>query len=337
MDKSYSVAILGARGLVGQELSRVLHTRRFPIDQLYVIATKESVGGKVEFFGKDISITKIEDIDCSGVDIIFNCTPSIDDILTFFHFKRNFIIDKSGLLRMQTPLIVSGINTSSLVDILRNKGENSTVISMPNCCVVAFALCLAPIVKSFNISRIVISTYQSMSGAGRQSLENLIEESFSILSYQPKVHQLSTAFNVIPVIGGYGDQYNSNEEIKVTEEIKKILNFDIPISVTCARVPVFVGHCASINIEFTNQVELEEIKKIWRASYRCKLVEDNQIYDALSPRAIAATDDVFIGRLRQNQDAKNIIDFWVASDNLRIGAALNAVEVAEYIIHELLL
>lgn len=337
MNKNYNVAILGARGLVGQELARILYTRRFPINQLYVVATKESVGEKVEFAGKDINITTIEDIDCSSIDIIFNCTPSTNEVLSFFCFKRNVIIDKSGALRMQTPLIVSGINTSSLIDILRNKGDSSTIISMPNCCVVAFALCLAPLVKAFDIFRIVISTYQSMSGAGRQNLENLIEESFSILSYQPKTHEVSTAFNVIPVIGGYGDESNSGEEIKVKEEIKKILNFDVPISVTCARVPVFVGHCASINIEFASQVQLEQVKKLWQSAYRCKLVEDRQAHNSLSPRAIACTDDVFIGRLRQNQDNKNIIDFWVASDNLRIGASLNAVEVAEYLIHNELL
>jgi aspartate-semialdehyde dehydrogenase len=340
MDKKYNVAIIGAKGLVGQELIKILHTRRFPVNELSLITTKNSVGEKVEFGEVDLTIKSIEDIDCSIIDIIFNAAPSNDanEFLSHFRFARNLIIDKSGLLRMTTPLIVSGINTVELADILQQKRQSSAVLSMPNCCVIALILCLAPLVKAFSVSRIVISTYQSMSGAGRQALESLIEESFSILSYQPQLQTLSTAFNVIPVIGGgYDNQGNSNEECKVNQEIKKILGCRATISTTCVRVPVFIGHCASVNVEFTEDVQLDKIKEIFKLSYRCKLVNDTEVYDALSPRAVAGSDDVFISRLRQNQDDKKVIDFWVASDNLRIGAALNAVEVAEYIIYNELL
>jgi len=327
MTKKYNVAVVGASGVVGKETLEILAERKFPINKIFAIASDQSLGKKVSFGEKSLHIDMIDDINWDEVDIIFSAAGSkVTNIIKNKNLSKAIIIDKTSAYRLdeQVPLVVPEVNSD---DIGFFKKKN--IISNPNCCVIPLALTLQPLSKIYPIKRVVISTYQSVSGAGKNAMEALYNQTKKKFVYTEDEEQeeQNYAFNVIAKIGQIEDNGYTIEENKIIKELQRILGDKIQITATSVRVPVFVGHSFSVNVEFADNVRIDYIQDALK-QHPWIMVQDEHV----EPIDISGTDQVFVSRVRKDTSCSNAINMWVVSDNLRRGAALNSVHIAEKLI-----
>ncbi|MDR1982347.1 MAG: aspartate-semialdehyde dehydrogenase [Holosporaceae bacterium] len=331
----YNIAVVGATGNAGMQTLQILSERKFPSENVVAIASPRSRGKCVSFGNITLKVQQIADVDFSEIDIAFFCAGSSvscknADLVT----KAGcVIIDKTSYFRLnpKVPLIIPEINA----DLLK-KGAPLGIISTPNCVAVPLAMTLKALAKMSPLKRAVVSTYQSVSGAGRQAIDELYNQSKTILSAgdsQPEVFTKQIAFNVIPLIGNVYASGSSEEEDKISCEIRKILGIDIQVAVTCVRVPVFIGHAMSVACEFTKSFREENIYDAFECVEGIAVVDrKNEPELFVTPLDIQGEDAVYVSRIRRDTTVKSGLLYWVATDNLRKGAALNSVQIAETMI-----
>jgi aspartate-semialdehyde dehydrogenase len=331
--KGYRVAIVGATGMVGQEFIKVLEQRNFPVETIDLLASDRSAGKKLYFNHQEIEVKETTPDSFKGIDIaLFSAGAEISRYFSPIAAQSGaVVVDNSSAWRMdpKVPLVVPEINVE---DIKKHKG----IIANPNCSTIQMIVALYPLHRVNPIKRIVVSTYQSVSGTGIAAIDELTNQSKQILNGQtavPHVYPHQIAFNVLPEIDVFLDNAYTKEEWKMVEETRKIMHDDnIAVSATCVRVPVFIGHSEAVNVEFTNSMGPDEAKRILSQSPGVKLTDDPAI--SLYPLAYSAagTDDVYVGRIRTDVSHSNSLVMWIVADNIRKGAALNAVQIAEEMI-----
>jgi len=325
-----NIAIVGATGNVGRKLLEVLEKINFKFDQLYLIASDQSVGKKISFKKKEYSIIGLGNFDFSKVQIaFFSAGSAIAEKWAPIAAKKTIVIDNSKHFRMDqdVPLIVPEVNPLSL-----NLYKKKNIIANANCSTIQLVLVLKPLHDSFEIKRVVTSTYQSVSGGGKNHMMELEEQTKSVLEHKKvksKNFTKQIAFNVIPHIDSFMDDGSTKEEWKMVVETKKILDADINLTATCVRVPVFVGHSESVNIEFNNNIDINKIKNCLEKAPGCKVVDERKDGGYITPAEIDGDFTTYISRIREDNTQKNSINMWVVSDNLLKGAALNAVQIAQ--------
>ena len=330
---SFGLAIVGATGNVGRKIIEVLEKRNFPVKELYLIASENSVGNKIIFKNKQLEIISFNKFDFSKAKITFFCCGAkLSAELIPKVTNKTIVIDNSSYFRMDSsiPLIVPEVNLNEL-----KKFKNKNIISNPNCSTIQLVLVLKPLHDLFKIKRVVVSTYQSVSGAGKLSMDELTSQTSGFLNkeeIQSKNFTHQIAFNVIPHIDSFSTEGYTKEEIKMQNETKKILDEKINLTATCVRVPVLVSHSESVNIEFNTDFELEEINKILKKAPGCVLYDKRQDKGYATPIDAEGKYETFISRVRKDNSNKNSLNLWIVSDNLLKGAALNAVQIAEKLI-----
>ncbi len=330
-----NIAIVGATGNVGRKLLEVIERLNFKFSDLYLIASDKSVGKKITFKKKTYSIVGLNDFDFSKVKIaFFSAGSDIAKKWAPIAAKKTIVIDNSKHFRMDKdiPLIVPEVNPNSLKNY-----KKKNIVANVNCSTIQLVLALKPLHDQFRIKRIIVSTYQSVSGAGNAQMNELEEQSKKVLNKEKvssKNFTKQIAFNVIPHIDSFMEDIYTKEECKMTVETKKILDPNISLSATCVRVPVFVGHAESINVEFDSPLDSKEAYKILSNSDGISVIDHRKDEGYITPVEIAGEDKVYISRIRDDESIDNGLSLWVVSDNLRKGAALNAVQIAEVIISE---
>jgi len=328
-----NIAIVGATGNVGRKLLEVLEKLNFKFSELYLIASDKSVGKKITFQNKTYSVAGLSDFDFSKVKIaFFSAGSAIAEKWAPIAAKKTIVIDNSKHFRMnkEIPLVVPEVNPEAL-----KLYKNKNIISNANCSTIQLVLVLKPLHDKFKIKRVVVSTYQSVSGAGKNHMTELEEQSKSVLDKQKvnsKNFTKQIAFNVIPHIDSFMEDGYTKEEWKMTVETKKILDSNIALSATCVRVPVFVGHSESVNIEFNTVVDAKKIRESLEKAPGCKVVDETKDGGYITPVESSGDFVTYISRIRDDQTQKNSINMWVVSDNLLKGAALNAVQIANVLI-----
>ena len=328
-----NIAIVGATGNVGRKLLEVIEKLNFKFSELYLIASDKSIGKKVTFKEKTYSIVGLSDFDFSKVKIAFFSAGSvIAEKWAPIAAKKTIVIDNSKHFRMdkEIPLVVPEVNE----DALKNY-KNKNIIANANCSTIQLVLTLKPLHDQFKIKRVIVSTYQSVSGAGNAHMNELEEQSKKVLDKQKissKNFTKQIAFNVIPHIDNFMEDRYTKEEWKMTVETKKILDPSISLSATCVRVPVFVGHSESVNVEFNSEIDAKKIRKCLEKAPGCKVVDETKDGGYITPVESSGDFTTYISRIRNDQTQKNSINMWVVSDNLLKGAALNAVQIANVLI-----
>ena len=324
-----NIAIVGATGNVGRKIIEVLEKKNFSIDNLYLVASSKSAGSKLKFNGKEIKVENLETFDFSKAKItFFSAGGKISEKYAPIAAKHSVVIDNSSYFRMDpdVPLIVPQVNSNDLKNLKKN------IIANPNCSTAQLVLILKPLHDLFNIKRVVISTYQSTSGAGKKPMDELLEQtqlSLDNKEIRSKNFTKQIAFNAIPHIDMFVDDGYTKEEVKMINETKKILDKKIELTATCVRIPVLVSHAESLNIEFEKSFTLEKISEVLSNTDGCKVVDERKDGGYITPVEAEGKDDTFISRIRKDNSKKNTINLWCVSDNLLRGAALNAVEIAE--------
>jgi aspartate-semialdehyde dehydrogenase len=329
----YRVVVAGATGNVGREMLNILAEREFPIDELAVVASSRSVGDTVDYgeTGKQFKVQNIEHFDPTGWDMaLFAIGSEATKVYApKFAAAGCTVIDNSSLYRMDpdVPLIVPEVNPEA-IDGYRAKN----IIANPNCSTAQMVVALKPLHDAAKIKRVVVATYQSVSGAGKAGMDELFEQSRNIFVGDPaeaKKFTKQIAFNVIPHIDSFLDDGSTKEEWKMVVETKKILDTKIKVVATCVRVPVFVGHSEAINIEFENEISAEEAQNILREAPGIMLVDKREDGGYITPVECVGEFATYISRVREDSTVDNGLALWCVSDNLRKGAALNAVQIAE--------
>ena len=327
-----NIAIVGATGNVGRKIIEVLEKKELSIDNLYLLASSKSAGSKIKFKGKQHEVFDLENFDFSKAKITFFAAGGkISEKFAVNAAKNSLIIDNSSYFRMDpdVPLIVPQVNPEHLNDIKKN------IIANPNCSTAQLVIALKPLHDLFKIKRVVVSTYQSVSGGGKAPMDELIEQTKSVLDnkkVKSKNFTKQIAFNVIPQIDIFSDEGYTKEELKMTNETKKILDEKIDLTATCVRIPVLVSHSESVNIQFEKPFSLDEVKKALDNFEGCKVIDERSDGGYSSPVEAAGKDETFVSRIREDKTTKNGLNLWIVSDNLLRGAALNAVEIAETLI-----
>ncbi len=329
----YNVAVVGATGLVGREMVSILETRNFPVKSLRLLATSRSQGAIIQFKGQDIVVEEATPDSFEGIQIaLFSAGEKGSKELAPYAVKAGAVaIDNSNAFRMEpdVPLVVPEVNEEKI-------REHKGIIANPNCSTIQMVVALAPLHRRFKIKRIVVSTYQSVSGTGREAVDELWEETRSIIEGKqitPKVYPYQIAFNLLPHIDIFYPDGFSKEEMKMLNETRKILDDQsIKVCATTVRVPVFRAHSESVNIETELPITPEEVREILGKSPGVVVVDNPE--ERLYPMPIMAEgrDEVFVGRIRKDESVENGIVMWVVSDNIRKGAALNAVQIAESLV-----
>jgi len=324
-----NIAIVGATGNVGRKIIEVLEKKNFSIDNLYLVASSKSAGSKLKFNGKEIKVENLETFDFSKAKItFFSAGGKISEKYAPIAAKHSVVIDNSSYFRMDpdVPLIVPQVNSNDLKNLKKN------IIANPNCSTAQLVLILKPLHDLFNIKRVIISTYQSTSGAGKKPMDELLEQtqlSLDNKEISSKNFTKQIAFNAIPHIDMFVDDGYTKEEVKMINETKKILDKKIELTATCVRIPVLVSHAESLNIEFEKSFTLEKISEVLSNADGCKVIDERKDGGYITPVEAEGKDDTFISRIRKDNSNKNTINLWCVSDNLLRGAALNAVEIAE--------
>jgi len=325
-----NIAIVGATGNVGRKILEVLEKLDFKFEQLYLIASDKSIGKKISFKKKDYSLIGLNNFDFAKVQIaFFSAGSSIAEKWVPIAAKKTIVIDNSKHFRMDKdiPLVVPEVNPESL-----GQYKNKNIIANANCSTIQLVLALKPIHDQFKIKRVVTSTYQSVSGGGKNHMMELEEQTISVLEkkkVKSKNFTKQIAFNVIPHIDSFMIDGSTKEEWKMVVETKKILDPSINLTATCVRVPVFIGHSESVNIEFKNNFDLEKIKNCLASAPGCKVVDEHKDGGYITPAEIDGDFITYISRIRKDNTQENSINMWVVSDNLLKGAALNAVQIAQ--------
>ena len=332
--KGYRVAIVGATGLVGQEFIKVLEQRNFPMDSIQLLASDRSAGRKLFVAHQELEVKETVPESFNDIDIaLFSAGAEVSRYFSPIAAESGaVVVDNSSAFRMDpnVPLVVPEINPK---DIRQHKG----IIANPNCSTIQTVMALYPLHKVNPIKRIIVTTFQSVSGTGSAAVEELTTQTKQILDGKatvPHVYPHQIAFNVLPEIDVFLDNAYTKEEWKMVEETRKIMHADdIAISATCVRVPVFIGHSEAINIEFSEAMSPDEARRILAQAPGIKLLDDPAISLYPQPWSAAGTDEVFVGRIRRDASHANGLVMWVVADNLRKGAALNTVQIAEEIIN----
>ena len=323
-----NLAIIGATGNVGRKIIEVLEKSNLKINKIFLIASEKSAGKKLLFKKKEIVIGQLEKYDFSKAEItIFAAGSEIAKKWIPEASKKTIVIDNSSFFRMQddVPLVVPEVNSESL-----NKHKN--IISNPNCSTIQMVLALKPLHDEYKIKRVVVSTYQAVSGAGKAPMDELIEQTRNHLEgkkISSKNFSKQIAFNLIPHIDVFDKDGYTKEELKMTNETKKILDSEIDVTATCVRVPVKTGHSESINIEFENLYDFENIIRILKNAPGCKVIDEHKDGGYITPIEAEGDYTTFISRIRKDNSNIKAINLWVVSDNLLKGAALNSVQIAE--------
>ena len=326
------IAIVGATGNVGRKTLEVLEKKDLSIDNLYLLASSKSVGKKINFKGVDHDIHDLESFDFSKVKICFFAAGGkISEKFAEKAAKNCLVIDNSSYFRMdpEVPLIVPQVNSEDLKNIKKN------IIANPNCSTAQLVIALKPLHDLFSIKRIVVSTYQSVSGGGKAPMDELIEQTKLVLDgkkVKSKNFTKQIAFNAIPQIDIFSDDGYTKEELKMANETKKILDDKIDLTATCVRLPISVSHSESVNIQFEKSFSIEKVKEVLDNSEGCKVVDERVDGHYSTPVEAEGKDETFISRIREDKTIKNGLNLWIVSDNLLRGAALNSVEIAETLI-----
>ena len=327
-----NIAIVGATGNVGRKTLEVLEKKGLKIDNLYLVASSKSVGIKIKFKGKEYEVSDLENFDFSKAKIIFFAAGGkISEKFAEKASKSSFVIDNSSFFRMNqdVPLIVPQVNPEDLKNIKKN------IIANPNCSTAQLVIALKPLHDLFEIKRVVVSTYQSVSGGGKAPMDELIEQTKMALggkNIESKNFTKQIAFNAIPHIDTFSDSGYTKEEIKMTNETKKILGDKIDLTATCVRLPISVSHSESVNIQFKKSFSLEKVKQALDNFEGCKVIDERVDGGYITPLEAEGKDETFISRIREDKTIENGLNLWIVSDNLLRGAALNAVEIAETLI-----
>lgn len=334
-NKKYNIAVIGASGNVGREVLNSLDQRKFPVNKVVVAASSGSIGKSVSFGEQTLKIEAIDTIDFAELDFAFFCAGSkVSEMYAKEASSKGcIVIDKSSLFRLDDsiPLIVPEANIGALKQA-RDKNKNGMIIANPNCCTIPLAVALKPLDNAAKIKRVVISTYQSTSGAGKKGMDELYLQTkakFIFENIPSKIFPTQIAFNLFPHIGDFRDDGRTSEEYKIEHELKKIIGDHIKVSVTCVRVPIFVSHSMSVNVEFEKELSASEAEELLDEQdgiivYSC----DNEVKYA-SPVDAVGQDEVYVSRIRNDHSCLKSLNMWVVTDNLRKGAALNAVQIAE--------
>jgi aspartate-semialdehyde dehydrogenase len=329
----YRVAVVGATGNVGREILNILAERQFPADEVAAIASSRSTGDEIDFgdSGETLRVKNLEHFDFSGWDIaLFAAGSAVSKVYVPLASQAGCtVIDNSSLFRMDpdVPLIVPEVNADAIAGY-----RKKNIIANPNCSTAQLVVALKPLHDAAKIKRVVVATYQSVSGTGKAGMDELFEQSRNIFvgdSNEPHVYPKQIAFNVIPQAGDFLDDGSTTEEWKLVVETKKILDPAIKLTATCVRVPVFVGHSEAVNIEFENEISAEEAQNILRESPGIMLVDKREPGGYVTPVECVGDYATFVSRVREDPTVENGLSLWVVSDNLRKGAALNAVQIAE--------
>lgn len=335
---SYNVAVVGATGNVGREMLKVLEEREFPIGEIHAVASSRSVGKEVSFGDKDLPVQSLDDFDFKGVDIVLmSAGGSIaEKAAPKAAAAGAVVIDNSSHFRMDpdVPLIVPEVNPDAIDGYTKKN-----IIANPNCSTIQMVVALKPLHDIAPIKRIVVSTYQSVSGAGNEAMDELFNQTRAIYMNAPlnsKNFMKQIAFNVIPQIDVFKEGGDTKEEWKMMVETQKIISDDIKVSATCVRVPVFIGHAEAVNVEFADKIDAKQARETLRKSEGVLVIDKLDEEDGfITPAEIAGDDNVFVSRIREDQSAENTLNMWVVADNLRKGAATNAVQVAELLAKKL--
>jgi len=328
-----NIAIVGATGNVGRKIIEVLEKKNFLISELFLVASAKSTGKKINFKNKELTVIDLEKFDFSKVKIAFFAAGStVAEKWAPIAAEKTIVIDNSKFFRKDPdiPLIVPEVNLKELVNV-----KNKNIIANANCSVIPIVVALKPLHDLYNIKRIVASTYQSVSGAGKAGMDELLsqtKEYFNNKKLDSKNFTKQIAFNAIPHIDSFLENGSTKEEQKNHDEVKKILDKKIRITSTCVRIPVLVSHSISLNVEFDKKFNLEEIRNVLSKSPGCKVVDEKKDGGYITPVEAENKYETFISRIRQDNSQDNTINLWIVSDNLLKGAALNAVEIAESLV-----
>lgn len=328
--KTYTVAVAGATGLVGRTMMKVLEERNFPVGKFVPLASSRSVGKQVTFRGETYDVRELKPAEFEGVDIaLFSAGATVSmDVAPVIAKKGTVVIDNSSAFRMdeKVPLVVPEVNKQ---DIFKHRG----IIANPNCSTIQMVVVLKPLHDAFRIKRVVVSTYQSVTGAGQKGVDQLEDEiAGRPVRFQKFPHPI--AYNIIPHIDVFSETGYTKEEIKMMNETIKIMGENIPVSATTVRVPVMGGHSESVNIEFERPCSVDEVRKILRDAPGVVLQDDPKTNLYPMPLYVYGKDEVFVGRIRKDYTVKSGINLWIVADNIRKGAATNAVQIAEALIAE---
>ena len=335
--RTFSVAVVGATGAVGNEMIRILEERSFPVGQLKLLASARSLGKSLEYRGKSIQVEVLDENSFSGVQIgLFSAGGSISEKFAPIAARAGcVVIDNTSAFRMvpDIPLVVPEVNAEAI-----GQYKKTGIIANPNCSTIQMVVALKPIHDAVRIKRIVVSTYQAVSGTGKKAIDELDAQARALLAGQKpvvKVYPHQIAFNCLPQIDVFLDNGYTKEEMKMVNETKKIMNDpSIAVTATTVRVPVFYAHSESINIETEKKITAAQVRDLLSRAPGVKVIDDPS--QRRYPLAIdaAGKDDTYVGRIREDESIANGINMWVVSDNLRKGAALNAVQIAEILIRD---
>jgi len=331
---AYNVAVVGATGAVGTEMLQILEERKFPVHTLVPLASSRSAGGEVSFQGKDYTVKLLQQDSFADVDLaLFSAGSEISKEYAPIAVKAGaVVVDNSSAWRMdpKVPLVVPEVNASALHG---HKG----IIANPNCSTIQMVVALYPLHEAVRIKRIVVTTFQSVSGTGKDAMEELAKQSQQLLSFgnpsPPEVYPHHIAFNCLPHIDDFLQTGYTKEEMKMVHETRKIMgDASIQVTATTVRVPVFVSHSEAVNIETEKKMSMNEARAILSMAPGVQVYDDpgRGLYPL--PKDVAGTDAVYVGRIREDESIPNGLNLWVVADNLRKGAALNAVQIAEELI-----
>ncbi len=337
---SYSVAVVGATGNVGREMLSILEERQFPAREVHAIASRRSSGLEVSFGDATLKCKDLATFDFSGIDF---CLMSAGGAVSKewspkIAAKGCVVIDNSSAWRydQDVPLIVPEVNADAVAGYTRKN-----IIANPNCSTAQMVVALKPLHDRARIKRVVVSTYQSVSGAGKEAMDELWTQTKGKYvpgqEYQPKKFPKEIAFNCIPQVDVFMEDGYTREEWKMVAETKKILDPKIKVTATCVRVPVFVSHCEAVNVEFERSITAEEAREILREAPGCLVIDKHEPGGYITPMEATGEDATYISRIREDATVENGLAMWIVSDNLRKGAALNTVQIAELMINRKLL
>ncbi|MBI4030875.1 MAG: aspartate-semialdehyde dehydrogenase [Proteobacteria bacterium] len=330
----YKIAVVGATGAVGRAMLDILNERSFPADDVVALASARSAGQEVSFGDRNLKVHDLAKFNFKGIDIVLS-SPGAKISAEYAPAAAKagaVVIDNTSHFRMDpdVPLVVPEVNPAALADFSKRN-----IVANPNCSTIQMVVALKPLHDIARIKRIVVCTYQSTSGAGKEAMDELFSQTRGIYTNEtprPEIFTKQIAFNIIPQIDDFMDDGMTKEEWKMVAETKKILDPSIRISASCCRVPVFVGHSEFVNVEFENEISAAQAKRALRDASGVTLIDRESEMEYVTPAEIAGEDDVFVSRLREDPSVENGINFWCASDNLRKGAALNAVQLAELLV-----
>ncbi len=335
----YNVAVVGATGNVGREMLAILAERSFPADEVVALASRKSQGVEVSYGDRTLKVKALEHFDFAGTDICLMSAGSAvsKEFSPKIAATGAVVIDNSSAWRydVDVPLIVPEVNADALSGF-RKRG----IIANPNCSTAQLVVALKPLHERAKIKRVVVATYQSVSGAGKEAMDELFAQTkavFQLGEIETKKFSKRIAFNLIPHIDVFMEDGYTKEEWKMVVETKKILDPKIKLTATCVRVPVFISHCEAVNIEFEQPITADEAREILRNAPGCLVIDSREPGGYVTPYEAAGEDATYISRIREDATVENGLSMWVVSDNLRKGAALNAVQIAEDLINRKLI